>query len=116
MATRMNINPPEFEDVLNWLANYSEQNPKHIDKLGNRSPHPYFLAWSDGRCIQLRSHPDAPLSEHVITYTEWEAFRTFRNDLNEVDRDKASSYSYHPWTLNREFYPAIPAISWAYDA
>ena len=114
MPTKMNINPPQFEDVLNWLARNSEQNPKRINKLGNRSPHPYFLAWSDGRTIQLRSHPEAPHREHVLTLTEWEAFRTFRLGLSEEDRDKATSYIHRPWTLNRFFYPAVPAISRTY--
>jgi hypothetical protein len=114
MATRMNVDPPQFEDILNWLRDYDEQNPKHIHKLGNRSSCPYFRAWADGPAIQLRAHPDAPNREHLLTFQEWEAFRAFRNGLADDLKDKASAYADHPWCLNRFFYPAIPAISWAY--
>ena len=116
MPTRMNINPPQFEDVLNWLQGCDENNPRRINKLGNISIFPYFRAWRDGNAIQLRAHPDAPYREHLITRLEWEGFRTFRAGLPNTERDRAASYRSHPWTLNRFFYPAIPAISRAYLA
>lgn len=116
MSTKMNIDPPQFEDVLNWLQGSDENNPMRITKLGNRSIFPYSRAWREGNAIQLRVHPNAPYRDHLLTVAEWEDFRTFRNHLPVNDRDKAISYIHHPWTLNRFFYPAIPAISRAYNA
>ena len=66
MPTRMNINPPQYEDVLNWLQEATEENPRQIRKLGNRSNYPYFLAWVDNGRIRLRAHPNARPSEHII--------------------------------------------------
>lgn len=114
MPTRMNIDPPVFNDVLAWLESYSAVNPKHIPKLRGLCQCPYFFAWAEGQIIKLRSHPDAIYREHVLTVQEWEAFRNYRSALNDVDKDKSVSYNYHPWTSDRAFYPAIPALSRAY--
>ena len=111
MPTRMNIEPPRYEEVLIWLQDTTAENPKQIRKLGNRSEYPYFLAWLDDGQIRLRAHPNARPSEYIIDNIEWEHFRAFRNDLTPYQQDRASSYRNHPWTRNRLFYPAIPAIS-----
>ena len=115
MPTRMNIEPPRYEEVLNWLQGATEENPKQICKLGNRSNYPYFLAWLEDGRIRLRAHPNARPAEHIIDYLEWEGFRTFRNGLTLSQQNLAASYRNHPWTRNRLFYPAIPAISYQFQ-
>ena len=98
MPTRMNINPPQFEDVMNWLNGFDANNPKHISKIGNRSPHPFFLAWPENGAIHLRSHPEARVREYLLTR----------------DETRATSYINHPWARSRAFYPSVPALSWAF--
>ena len=114
MPTRMNINPPQFEDVMNWLNGFDANNPKHISTIGNRSPHPFFLAWPENGAIHLRSHPEARVREYLLTRDEWEGFRTFRNGLDAVQQTRATSYINHPWARSRAFYPSVPALSWAF--
>lgn len=55
MPTRMNINPPQFEDVMNWLNGFDANNPKHISKIGNRNPHPF--SWRGQKMVQYTSGP-----------------------------------------------------------
>lgn len=117
------IQPNSFDEIVNWLKcqNASEDNPVLVHSCGGRSQFPAYIWLKDGN-IYDRTNPNAKtFGEFVITKKNWNRFlKLYKEALiqtNGLASFLGNSKNYSKWGCrNRTFWPAVLAISKAYQA
>ena len=117
------IKPNTFEEIVKWLKckNASENNPVLVYSCGGRSQLPAYIWLKDGN-IYDRTNPGAKnFGEFLITKENWDNFLKLYKEALKQPNGLASflgdSRNYNRWGCrNRTFWPAVLAISKAYQS